>query len=133
MIATGFADHAEAVVAVMEIGEAREQVVGGLFGGIEIAGLDHVDHRVGRLGQFVELVVFLDIAGQRGPTFRHRGRLSGTCGTGGGLVTGQAARLVFLAAAAGAEIIPSDFGHLANLSSKDRPSVPSRAGRRHVP
>jgi hypothetical protein len=33
MIAAGFADHAEAVVAVMDIGEAREQVVGGLFGG----------------------------------------------------------------------------------------------------
>ena len=38
MIAAGFADHAEAIVAVMDIGEAREQVAGGLFGGIEIAG-----------------------------------------------------------------------------------------------
>jgi hypothetical protein len=27
-----------------------------------------------------------------------------------------------------AEIIPSDFGHLANFISKDRPSVSSRAG-----
>jgi hypothetical protein len=41
----------------MDIGEAGEQVVGGLFGGIEIAGLDHADHGVGRLGQFI---VFLD-------------------------------------------------------------------------
>ena len=133
MIAAGFADHAEAVVAVMDIGEAREQVVGGLFGGIEIAGLDHVDHGVGRLGQFVAFIVFLDIAGQRRPARRHRGRLSGTCGTGGGLVTGHAALLVFLAAVAVAEIIPSDFGHLANFISKDGPSVPSRAGRRQVP
>ena len=53
--------------------------------------------------------------------------------TCGGLVTGHAALLVFLAAAAGAEIIPSDFGHLANFISKDGPSVPSRAGRRQVP
>ena len=34
-----------------------EQVVGGLFGGIEIAGLDHVDDGVGRLGQFVGFVL----------------------------------------------------------------------------
>jgi len=32
--------------AIMDIGEAREQVAGGLLGGIEIAGLDHVDHGV---------------------------------------------------------------------------------------
>src|SRR5208283_3289468 len=85
MIAAGFVDHAEAVIAVMDVGEAREQVVGGPFGG------------------------------------------------GGGLVTGHAALLVFLAAPAGAGIIPSDFGHLANVISKDGPSVPSRAGRRQVP
>jgi hypothetical protein len=32
-----------------------------------------------------------------------------------------------------AGIIPSDFDHLANFSSKDGPSVPSRAGRHQVP
>src|SRR5271157_2645731 len=133
MVAAGFADHAEAVVAVMDIGEAREQVVGGLFGGIEIAGADHVDHGVGRLGQLVEFIMFMEIAGQGLPARRHRGRLDGTCGTGGGLVTGHAALLVFLAAPAGAGIIPSDFGHLANVISKDGPSVPSRADRRQVP
>ena len=77
MIAAGFADHAEAVVAVMDIGEAREQVVGGLLGGIEIAGLDHVDHGVGRLGQFVGFVVFLEIAGQDG---RRTGTAAGWAG-----------------------------------------------------
>jgi hypothetical protein len=56
-IAAGFVDHTEAVVAVMDIGEAREQLMCGLFGGIEIAGLNHVDHCVGRLGQFVELIL----------------------------------------------------------------------------
>ena len=63
MIAASFADHAETVVAVMDIGEAREQVVGGLLGGIEMAGVNHVDHGVGRLGQFIEFVTFLNIAG----------------------------------------------------------------------
>ena len=106
MIAAGFADHAEAVIAVMDIGEAREQVVGGLFGDIEIAGLDHVDHSVGCLCQFVAFIVFLDIAGQSG---RHRGRLSGTCGS---LVTGHAVLLVFLAAVAVAEIIRNCSPHL---------------------
>ena len=133
MIAAGFVDHAEAVIAVMDIGEAREQVVGGLFGGIEIAGVDHVDHGVGGLGQFVAFVVFLEKASQRRPARRHSGRLNGTRGTFGGLVTGQAALLVFLAAVAVAGIIPSDFGHLANFISKDGPSVPSPAGRRQVP
>ena len=61
----------------MDIGEAREQVVGGLLGGIEIAGLDHVDHGVGRLGQFVGFVVFLEIVGPGRPAHRHRGRLNG--------------------------------------------------------
>src|ERR1700693_1429794 len=87
VIAAGFADHAETVIAVVDIGEAREQAVGGPFGGIEIAGLDHVDHGVGCLGQFVAFIVFLDIAGYRRPARRRRGRLSGTCGTCGGLVT----------------------------------------------
>jgi hypothetical protein len=117
MIAAGFADHAEAVVAVMDIGEAREQLVGGLFGGIEMAGVDHVDHSVGGLGQFVEFVVFLDKAGQGRLARRRLGRRGGTCGTDGGLVTGHAAFLVLLAAVAGAKIIPSDFGHLANVIS----------------
>jgi len=137
MIAAGFADHAEAVVAVMDIGEARQQIVGGLLGGIEVAGVNHVDDGVGRLGQFVKFVMFLAIAGQERKERRHRvwlsGQLGGTCGTGGGLIAGHAALFVFLAAIAGAEIIPSDFGHLANFSSKDGPSVPSRAGRHQVP
>jgi hypothetical protein len=52
--------------------EAREQVMGSLFGGIEIAGVDHVDHGVGRLGQFVELVLPLEIAGRGGPARRRK-------------------------------------------------------------
>jgi hypothetical protein len=44
MVTAGFADHTEVVVAIVDIGEAREQVVCGLFGGIEIAGLNHIDH-----------------------------------------------------------------------------------------
>ena len=105
MIAAGFAHHAEAVVAVMDIGEAREQVPGGLFGGIEIAGLDHVNHGVGRLGQFVAFILFLEIAGQRRPARRHRGRLSGTCGSGGSVVnmpSGTAGQVIKKAAVTGA-------------------------------
>ena len=55
-------------------------------------------------------------------------RIGGECRTCGRLVVGHAAALVFLAAAARAEIIPSDFGHLANVSSKDGSLVPSGAG-----
>ena len=121
MVAAGFADHAEAVVTVMDIGEAREQVVSCLLGGIEIAGVNHVDHGVGRLGQFVEFVVFLEIVRQGRLARRRRSRLSGMCGKGGGLVTGHAALLVFLAAAAGTGIIPSDFGHPARFLQRTPP------------
>jgi len=47
----------------MAIREAREQIVGSPFGGIETAGVNHVDDSIGRFGQVVEFVALLDIAG----------------------------------------------------------------------
>src|SRR3977135_3533624 len=57
----------------------------------------------------------------RGGSRRGGGRIGGgELLARGRLVAGHTAALVFLAAAAGAEISPSDFGHLANVSSKGR-------------
>jgi len=114
-IAPGLADHAEPVVAVMGVREAREEIVRGLLGRVELAGLDEVDHGVGSLGQFVEAVIGvqegLEEAWPAGGCCRCLGSLIGSRGAGGRRVLREAALLVLLATAAGARIIPSDLGH----------------------
>src|SRR6185312_486937 len=89
-------------------GEARQHVAGGLLGIVEFPGLDESEHGTGRVVQLVAAVV-AEVR-MRGGSGRR---------AGGRLVVGHAAALVFLAAAAWAGIIPSDFGHLAKVSSKD--------------
>ena len=112
MVAFGLVQPAETFVAVMDAGEAGQNVVGSLLGLIELLCGDQGEHGVGRVVQIVIAV----LAEER----REWRRCSAfTRRAGGRLVIGHAAALVFLAAAAGAEIIPSDFGHLANFSSKD--------------
>jgi hypothetical protein len=53
VIAAGLADHAEAIIAIVHIGEARQEIVGGVLGGVELAGMDEVDDGVGCRGQLV--------------------------------------------------------------------------------
>ncbi len=50
---TGLVHHAEAVVAVVNLGEPHLEVAGGLLGLVELAGTDEVGSGVGRNGQFV--------------------------------------------------------------------------------
>ena len=47
-LAAGLVDHAEPIVAIVHLGVAHQQLSGGLFGFIEAAGMDQVDHGVGR-------------------------------------------------------------------------------------
>ena len=83
----------------MDVGEARQQFVGGLLGLVEIAGVDHVDDGVGCVGQFVVAVVAVPkVIGWDG---RRVGSGEGCGVTGGGLVLAMQQLLVFLAAAAG--------------------------------
>jgi hypothetical protein len=63
LIASGLVDHSEAIPAVMRIGEARDEVAGGLLGLIELAGLDEVDGGVGRRGQLVLGLVNAGVGG----------------------------------------------------------------------
>jgi hypothetical protein len=117
LIASGLVDHSEAIPAVMHIGEARDEVAGGLLGLIELAGLDEVDGGVGRRGQLVLGLVDAGVGG--GEAFGDfgvrwafaPGRRDGRERTRGFLVLGEAAALVFLAAATVAGIIASGFGH----------------------
>jgi hypothetical protein len=121
VIAPRLVDHAEAVVAVMYLGEAFEQIVGGALGLVELPGLDEIDHRIGGGGQFVVFVVGQGEIGKRREVSqgravrRHRWRRGGP----GRRVLGEAALLIFLAAAAGAAIISADFGHLGNFHRKE--------------
>ena len=99
--------------------------MGGLFYGIEIAGVDHVDHGgVGGLGQFVAFyVVFLEKASQRRPARRQRPAERDARPVRRRRHWRWQHCLYFLPLLQWQGCIPSDFGHLANFISKDGPSV----------
>ena len=59
-------DHAELIVAIVHLGVAKQQLSGGLFGLIEAAGMDQVDHGVGRRTQALGIL-------QRGLRFQQLG------------------------------------------------------------
>jgi hypothetical protein len=100
LVATSLVDVAEALEAVDVIGEATHEVAGGSLGLVEAPGVDEIDDGV---GQMVEIVIVERRTRGRGRTHRlTRGR---------GLLLGQAAELVLLAAAAGAGGISRGHGH----------------------
>jgi len=102
VVAFGLVEPAKTLVAVMRTGEAREHVVSGRLGRVEFLGVDEGEHGIGRVVQLLTAVVA-------------EVRMLVRCGRsriGGGellavsrFVLGEAAAFVFLAAAAGAEII----------------------------
>src|SRR5712672_3243652 len=53
VVATGLIDHAEAIVAVVHVGEPHQEIAGSLLGLVELAGTDEFGGGVGRDGQFV--------------------------------------------------------------------------------
>src|ERR1700760_1449697 len=120
VVAFGLMEPTKTFVAIVRAGEACQHVVSGLFGRVEFPGVDKSEHGIGCVIQLVTAVM----AEERLLV----SRIGGECRMCGYLVVGHAAALVFLAAAARAEIIPSDSGHLANVSSKDGSLVPSGAG-----
>src|SRR6266849_399295 len=104
VVASGLIDHAETIPPVVHTREAFEQIVGRLFG----------------------LVYFVCAGGEPFGDFRGDGAdltLWHRCGGRelalGGLVFFKAAALVFLATAARAGIIASDFGHFDVSLDKD--------------
>ncbi len=117
LIAAGLVNHPEPIPAVMHIGEALEQIAGDLLGLVEPAFVDEVDGGVGRRRQLVLEIVEAVLGG--GEAFGEFGvRRAFVAGRRDGceraldlLVLGEAAALVFLAAATRAGIIASGFGH----------------------
>src|SRR5580704_6235972 len=63
LIASGLVDHSETIPAIMHIGEARDEVAGGLLGLVELARMDEVDGSVGRRGQLVLGIVDAGVGG----------------------------------------------------------------------
>jgi hypothetical protein len=57
VLATGLVHHAEAIVAVVYLGEPHQEVAGGLLGLVELGGTDEVGGGVGRDGQLIVLSV----------------------------------------------------------------------------
>src|SRR5258706_8499500 len=53
VVATGLIDHAEAIVAVVHVGEPHQEIARSLLGLVELAGTDEFGGGVGRDGQFV--------------------------------------------------------------------------------
>ncbi len=115
VIPSGLTDHAEAVVAVMQVGPALDQRMGGALGILQLSGVDEGDHCVGRGVDF-----FVTVFAEARVMVRQM-----VCRLGGSdrrafarLVRGEAALLVFLATAAGTGLIASDFGHFLGFRQK---------------
>src|SRR5208283_1310186 len=110
---TGLVHHAEAVVAVVDLGEPHLEVAGGLLGLVELAGTDEVGSGVGRNGQFVLIGVPGVGENRRDGGFHltKRQTMSGGAFGAPSFLLGKATLLVLVATAAGAGIIASRFGH----------------------
>jgi hypothetical protein len=130
VVASGLVDHAEAIPAVVHVGEAFEQIVRRLLRLVELAGMDEVDGSVGCGRELVFGVVQVVCGGE--PVGDFRGDVADLppwrrCGGGeralGFLVLGEATALVFLATATGAGIIASGFGHRGLDLQKGRHSL----------
>lgn len=116
VIASGLADLAEAVVAVMHLGIAFQEVVCGTFRLVEVSGADQGESGVGCGGQSVVDGIGQKIGKEVAPVRTRERPLGGGAGRARGfLVLGETALLVFLATAARAGFIASGFGHLGNF------------------
>src|SRR5207244_11253161 len=122
LVATGLIDHAEAIVAIVHVGEQHQEIAGGLLGLVELAGTDEFGSGVGRDGEFVLVSVlsagearrdggfhFTKVQAMRGGGF---GGAFSAPGVGLGMLlardrflVGKAAFLILVAAAARAGII----------------------------
>ncbi len=119
VVAPRLANHAEAVVAVVDVREAFEKNVGGAFGLVEFSGVDQIDDGVGRLGEFIKIVVDgLEEVEEATGARRFRLGALGMGGVIGRLVFGAAASLGFLATATGTRFIPSGFGHIDHFGQR---------------
>src|SRR5580658_1293642 len=152
VLATGLIDHAEAIVAIVHVGEQQQEIAGGLLGLVELAGPNEFGSGVGRDGEFV-LVSVLGAGEARRDGGFHLTKVQAIRGGGFGgafsaprfglgkllardrFLLGKAAFLVLVAAAARAGIIASGLGHCGQYlrAEEDASFVPRRVDRRHIP
>ena len=118
-VAACLVDHTQPVVAVVDFGEAREEIPCSLFGFVEFAVVDHIDDRIGCDGQFIGVIVTKSVAAEIAVSL-----VVGVVGSGGKSIGGglgedsalgklillEATALIFLSAAAVARIVASDLG-----------------------
>jgi len=126
VVATRFIDHPQSIIAVVNFGEAYEEIPCRLLGLVEFAIVDHIDDGVGCVGQFIGVIVTVTaeiamgmivvvmMVGRGGESFGGGLEEDGALGT---LIFLEAAALVFLPAAAVARIVASDlqFGHRGSI------------------
>ena len=115
ILPAGFVDHAQSIVAVVNIREAYEQIPRGCLGFVELAGLHQANDGIGgirELNGFLRLVLPLQHRREGGVLFLLFHLVFAGCFSGGGgiafelrqissLVLRQATLLVFLPAATG--------------------------------
>src|SRR5258708_6314787 len=120
VVAAGLVDHSQSIVAVVDFGEAHEEIPCSLFGFVEFAVVDHIDDRDGCGGEFigdivakrvaaeiaVSMVVIVMMVGSGGELI---GSGLGEDSAFGKLILLEAAALVFLSAATVARIVASDL------------------------
>src|SRR5487761_1165472 len=148
LVATGLIDHAEAIVAIVHVGEQQQEVAGGLLGLVQLAGTDEFGSGVGGDGEFILVSVLGSGEARRDGGFdltkvqamRGGGFSAPRFGLGKLLardrfVLGKAAFLVLVATAARAGIIASGLGHCGQHlgTEEDASFVQKPVGRRHIP
>src|SRR5665213_2952075 len=121
-LAAGLVDHAEPIVAIVHLGVANQQLSGGLFGLIEAAGMDQIDHGVGRriqgLGFQQRGLVVLSLSSLVVLLSLQRDALANSGREFSRPILFQAAELVLLTAAARAGIVATGSWHSGSLLSR---------------
>jgi hypothetical protein len=128
VVAARLIDHPQAIIAVVDFGEAHEEIPCSLFGLVEFAIVDHIDDRVGCGGEFIGVIVTKGVTAKIAMSMIVVVMMVGGGGESrcsgleedsalGTLILLEAAALVFLSATAVARIVASDlrFGHLGSI------------------
>ncbi len=128
VVAASLVDHAQSIVAVVDFGEAHEEIPCSQFGLIEFAIVDHIDDGVGCGGEFIGVIVTKGVTAKIAMSMIVVVMMvsGGGESLGGGLeensalgtlILLKAAALVFLSAATVARIVASDlrFGHRGSI------------------
>lgn len=123
VVAASLVDHSQSIVAIVDLGEAHEEIPCCQFGFVEFAIVDHIDDRVRCGGEFIGVIIAKRVTAEvavRAIVVMVMGAGGESLGSGlgensafGALILLEATALVLLSAAAVARVVASDlgFGH----------------------